>query len=224
MTMFDPEISRSTRVIQIIGGFVVLAILTGVITFLSIGWNNAAADARNAQADYRSQVSKTETLQAEYNKLYKEFQAATGERPQAASPESVKEVVGKPGANGAPGPRGDMGLPGQTGPSGATGAQGIPGNNGKDGVNGTNGANGNDGAPGATGPQGDPGPAGPPGATGPQGAPGATGPAGPAGPGRGIQSIECVGDGATSSWVITYTDGGTSQTAGPCKVVLLPAG
>jgi len=211
MTLFDPEISRGTRIVQIIGAFIVLMIFAGVIAFMGIGWNNAANDARDAQGNYRAQVNKTETLQDEYNKLYKEFQQATGQKPNAASPEDVKQSVGQPGATG---PKGDMGVTGQTGPKGDkgdAGAAGAPGATGTPGANGVNGDKGDTGATGAQGPTGPAGPQGPPGANGANGA-----------DGRGIQSMSCDGSGATSVWNVTYTDGSGQTIAGPCRIPLLP--
>jgi len=225
MTLFDPDISKGTRIIQAIGAFIVMSVFIGIIIFTSAGWNNASKDARNAQDDFRDQVTKTETLQGEYNKLYKEFQQATGKKPSAPTPQAIQ---GQTGPQGQAGPKGDMGIQGQTGPAGAIGPQGVKGDTGATGAAGANGSDGATGAKGdtgATGAAGPQGPQGPQGDPGPQGAPGVQGPAGPQGPpgpGRGIQSIECTGDGATSSWVITYTDGNTSQTAGPCKVSLVP--
>lgn len=219
MTMFDPEISRGTRIVQAIGGFVVLAILAGIITFLSVGWNNASDDARTTQKSLIKEVNKNDLLQDEYNKLYREYTDATGKKPAAATPQEVQSVPGATGATGDRGPKGDMGIPGQTGPQGPIGATGPAGPQGLPGQPGSDGANGVDGAPGPAGPPGDPGapgPAGPPGAT------GATGPAGPAGPGRGISNITCDGVDATSSWIITYTDGDTQQIAGPCRVSMIP--
>lgn len=222
MTMFDPDISKGTRVLQAIGGFVVLAIMASVITYLAFGWNNSTQDARDAQHDYHSQVLKTETLQQEYNKLYSEYQNATGKKPAAATPRTIQ---GATGATGAQGPKGDMGVPGQTGPTGLTGAKGdtgatgATGADGAPGATGAQGAKGDTGAAGPPGPTGDTGPAGPPGPPGPTGA---TGPAGPPGPGRGVQSFDCQGVGASSSWVVTYTDGTTQQIAGPCRVPIAP--
>jgi hypothetical protein len=57
---------------------------------------------------------------------------------------------------------------------------------------------------------------------GPQGEPGATvtGPPGATGPtGRGIADTDCLEDG---TWRITYTDGTTGTTRGPCRIVLPP--
>jgi hypothetical protein len=226
MTMFDPEISRGTRIVQAVGGFFVLAVLTGIITFLAVGWNGANADVRNTQHQLILEINKNETLQDEYNKLYREFTDATGKKPDAATPRQIQST---PGAQGA---TGQAGVRGQTGPQGPMGITGIAGSNGKNGVNGAPGSNGApgasgaDGKDGAQGPVGPPGPAGPPGADstvpGPAGPPGATGPAGPPGPGRGIQSIDCQGADATSSWIITYTDGATQQVAGPCRFTIAP--
>lgn len=57
---------------------------------------------------------------------------------------------------------------------------------------------------------------------GPQGEPGATvtGPPGATGPtGRGIADTDCLEDG---TWRITYTDGTTSTSRGPCRIVVVP--
>lgn len=220
MTMFDPEISRGTRIVQAIGGFFVLAVLTGIITFLAVGWNTANADVRATQHQLILEINKNDALQQQYNKLYREFTDATGKKPDAATP---KQLQSTPGATGQAGVRG------QTGPQGPMGITGIAGSNGKNGANGAAGAagaSGSDGKDGAQGPVGPAGPAGPPGADstvpGPTGAQGPAGPAGPPGPGRGIQSIDCQGADATSSWIITYTDGATQQIAGPCRFSIAP--
>ena len=81
------------------------------------------------------------------------------------------------------------------------------------------------------GPVGPPGPAstvaGPAGQDGRNGAdstvPGPEGPQGPPGldgaPGRGVTSLSCEADG---TWLISYSDGTTSTTAGPCRVASVP--
>lgn len=139
-----------------------------------------------------------------------------------------------------PGPKGDPGSPGRDGVDGADGSPGPAGPPGVDGTDssvpgpegpaGTNGEPGLDSSvPGPTGPPGPPGPAGADGAAGapgadstvpgPPGAPGPEGPAGPQGePGRGIQSAYCGEDGR---WLITYTDGNTSD-GGQCRTTITP--
>lgn len=94
------------------------------------------------------------------------------------------------GPQGEEGPQGPEGPEGPEGPQGATGPEGPTGPQGETG---------------ATGPQGPEGP------EGPQGPTGATGDTGPAG--RGVSSITF--NTTSGLWVITYTDGNTSTTAGP---------
>lgn len=146
----------------------------------------------------------------------------------------IQGVQGPPGRDGVPGLPGAVGPSGQPGTPGQQGVQGIAGLAGIAGLNGAAGAAGMAGAPGlpgATGPQGPPGPAGPPGKDGadstvagppgPAGANGAPGPAGPQGEqGRGIQNAMCGDDGR---WVITYTDGATSD-GGTCRTQVIPPG
>lgn len=128
---------------------------------------------------------------------------------------------GAPGDDGEQGPAGPPGLPGlparsligPAGDPGAEGPAGAPGSPGADGTPGIPGTEGPPGAPGETGPQGATGPAGP---SGPAGDTGATGePGAPGSDGRGVVVLECQAD---ASWLITYTDGTTSTTPGPCRV------
>jgi hypothetical protein len=135
-------------------------------------------------------------------------------------------------------------IPGPTGPAGPEGkpgAKGDKGDKGDPGEPGANGAKGEDGAPGESikgdkGDKGDPGGVRPyeellailngvhaeycaanngcRGADGARGETGATGAAGADGAdGRGIASLECQED---ATWLVTYTDGTTSTTGGPC--------
>lgn len=129
---------------------------------------------------------------------------------------------------------------GPQGPQGIEGIQGPAGAPGLDGVQGPQGPRGPSGARGPAGPVGPPGPTGPPGddgntVVGPPGADGTVGPPGPAGPagadgkdgtngtdgkdGRGISKVECVDDDTSvgSHWLITYTDGTTQTSDGPCR-------
>lgn len=210
MTMFDKDISKGTRILQAIGGFLVMAIFTAVIVYTATGWSNANEDRRQLQSQLIKEVNKGDVLQDEYNKLYKEFTDATGKKPDAASPQEVQSIPGATGPIGEQGLKGETGIPGISGPIGTPGATGEPGVSGVNGANGNDGKNGIDGPPGPQGIQGEPGAIGAPGANGTNGA-----------NGRGLQSVTCDGDGLTSVWTITYTDGTTSQTAGPCRLSLL---
>ena len=150
---------------------------------------------------------------------------------------------GPRGPQGEQGPRGFLGIPGLAGPVGPTGdlgpsgSDGAQGPQGVPGLAGTDGVNGIDGEPGpigATGAQGEPGPVGPIGPAGPVGATGNAGPAGPVGPsgppggpgpagpvgatGVSIADVDCIGEGANSTWQITLTDGTILNGGGPCKI------
>lgn len=125
---------------------------------------------------------------------------------------------GKDGRDGAPGPRGIPGQDGRDGAPGSPGPEGPAGRDGMDGSNGLNGVsvNGVDGLPGAPGQQG---PAGPPGPEGPAGPAGRDGVDGRNGQdGRGIQNMECVGEGNDSYVLVTFTDGTSTSWAGPCRM------
>lgn len=123
----------------------------------------------------------------------------------------IDGVAGKNGRDGedgapstVPGPLGPVGPSGRDstipGPSGSSGLNGqdsaIPGPagaNGKDGLNGINGVDGKDGTNGTNGRD-----------------------------GRGVADVQCVGEGDSSYWLITYTDGTTAQSSGPCRVTSVP--
>lgn len=129
---------------------------------------------------------------------------------------SAGQPVPSSGPIGPVGPKGDKGDRGPAGPAGA---------DGEDGAAGAEGANGTPGDPGAAGAPGTPGESivGPPGPVGPPGVDGAPGPAGadstvPGPPGQSVVSVTCEGTGPDSFWVITYTGGVTSTTAGPCRL------
>lgn len=140
-------------------------------------------------------------------------------------------VTPVPGPRGEPGetvigPRGPQGPIGETGPAGADGQDGAS-------VTGPRGPSGADGDPGraptaeeisaavaaycgqepspCVGPQGAAGPAGP---AGPQGTTGDQGLAGAS-----VTNVTCQTDG---TWLVTYSDGRTSTTEGPCRVPLIP--
>lgn len=199
------EINRLARVIRALSTLATTGLIIGVIVFLANGWSQERDDHHSAVARIITIQSKLDKTQDQYNKLYKEFTDATGKIPQAKTPTQVQAIKGDTGATGATGSQGDTGATGETGAPGAAGAVGPMG------------------APGATGAQGAKGDTGDTGAQGIPGATGATGPAGANGAdGRGITSVSCDGDGATSTWTITYTDGTTQSAAGPCKAPLVP--
>lgn len=115
----------------------------------------------------------------------------------------VQGAQGPAGVDGKNGRDGLPGFPGVNGPTGVVGPAGEPGGNGQNGAAGTDGSVGPNGVDGAAG------------APGPAGANGTDG--------RGITLIGCVDSATTvpptSDWVITYTDGTTSTTPGPCRVI-----
>lgn len=153
---------------------------------------------------------------------------------QGSVPVAIPDVVipeaGEPGSQGERGYQGATGLPGRiptaaeiaasvttyctlgdncVGPIGPAGARGDTGEPGQS-IQGDPGAAGADstvpGPPGADSTI--PGPAGPAGANGADSA-----------PGRGLAALDCVDDGAGSTyWVVTYTDGATAAITGPCRV------
>jgi len=114
---------------------------------------------------------------------------------------------GRDGRNGLPGPAGAQGPAGPVGPAGADGAPGLAGLSG---ISGANGAQGPVGPPGPTGPVGPTGAAGKDGLNGRDGA-----------DGRGISSVTCEGAGDESYWVVTYTDGTSQTSTGPCRLSTL---
>ncbi|MCQ1951629.1 collagen-like protein [Arthrobacter sp. zg-Y859] len=118
---------------------------------------------------------------------------------------------GRDGRDGVQGPVGPQGPQGPEGPEGSQGLAGLLGQAGADGLNGLNGADGLQGPAGSPGPEG---PAGPAGTDGTDGAPGA--------PGRGIAAIVCEGTGDSSYWVVSYDDGTTQTSDGPCRLTSIP--
>ena len=129
------------------------------------------------------------------------------------------EAVATEPANPAAGPKGDKGDPGRDGRDGkdstVPGPAGPPGQDGDDGLDSMIA-----GPPGSTGAAGKdsivPGPAGPPGADGADGTDGA-----PGADGRGISSVICEGAGDASYWVVTYSDGTSQTSTGPCRLTAL---
>ena len=158
-------------------------------------------------------------------------------------PAGAKGDPGEKGDPGVQGPRGLQGAQGPVGPQGPTGPQGPPGIQGPIGLpgqsprclleparcvgaqgaageRGETGPQGPQGEPGATGEKGDQGPPGVAGKDGADGKPGVDGTNGTDGKdGRGIADTDCQEDG---TWLITYTDGTTDTTRGPCRVMAPP--
>lgn len=130
--------------------------------------------------------------------------------PAAVGPKGEKGDPGRDGPAGkdstVPGPKGDKGddstIPGPAGFAGLTGLTGPAGADGKDGAPGLDGAPGKDGVNGDAGPRGA------------DGAPGTDG--------RGISSVTCEGTGDASYWVVTYSDGTSQTSSGPCRLTTVP--
>lgn len=144
--------------------------------------------------------------------------------PVAAEP-SVIVKQGKAGPTGIQGPQGPQG------PIGPVGKPGIPGDSPKclllvSACSGPQGPEGKQGPAGEAGKQGERGPAGAdgaPGPAGPEGKQGAQGEMGAQGPkGVGVSSTQCTDDDTPngSHWLITYADGTSETSPGPCRVKL----
>lgn len=160
---------------------------------------------------YTTEYKQRTEMQAEVHRLngyvvelQNEIIDLTGRNPVATEPAPAPEPEPE-SAEAIPGPQGPQG---ERGPRGFPGEDGEPGDDGET-ITGPQGVQGVQGAPGesVTGPMGPPGPAGPAGAPGAPGADGADG-----ADGRGIQSLTCEG----GSFIVTYTDGTTSDTGAAC--------
>lgn len=215
---------------------VVLTWILSVALLALVSWSFATlvGDKNRLRETVATMRAEQLELVSQYRALYEEA-TIEGVEPDAPAPAEVESdlttLTGEPGERGAPGmdgapgmvgPAGPPGPAGPVGPDGGVGEPGLDGSPGAPGVDGQRGQDGNAGADGAAGPQGppgEPGPAGPEGQPGSPGADGATGPVGPPGatgePGRSVTSLSCQPDG---SWLVTYTDGGSSTTPGPCRL------
>ncbi|WP_066303234.1 collagen-like protein [Arthrobacter luteolus] len=202
----------------VVAMFVVLAVMSVAIYQLT------TADRDAAQAEAATQQTQKQEIAQEaqavictaadvdvYDEaLCSRLEAVSQEpSPAAVGPKGDKGDPGRDGRDGkdgVPGLKGDKGddsmIPGPAGFAGLTGLAGPAGADGKDG------APGLDGAPGRDGMNGTDGVAGAPGADGADG--------------RGISSVTCEGTGDTSYWVVTYTDGTTQTSTGPCRLTTLP--
>jgi hypothetical protein len=204
--MLEPEIPVKQRWRpswrDLLSALIILVVIGGgttVIILQSLALSQFQASGVTKDGVISSQQNDITKLR---NQVYE-----LGHKPVVAQPSPVPSTP----ESGVKGDKGDTGEQGP-GPSSGQVADAVQdycaahgGCIGAPGQTGAAGAPGEDSTvPGPQGPQGDPGPAGL------QGAPGADG--------RGVTSVTCQDDG---SWLITYTDGTTSTTQGPCKVGLL---
>ena len=165
--------------------------------------SNATAATTNAQT-LAQQVQQACTANG---------QLVVDERNLCAKAEKIAQEPAQP-VPGPPGPKGDTGtagkdstVPGPAGQDGEDGADSLVA--GPAGAAGTNGLDSQ--VPGPAGKDSTvPGPAGAAGATGADGTPGADG--------RGIASVVCEGAGDASYWLVTYDDGTTQTSGGPCRI------
>jgi Collagen triple helix repeat (20 copies) len=186
----------------------VLLIVVVVALLAWIAWDNQKSSTR---ADVATSNAQTLAEQIQQACLAGDVIVASKNvctRADAVADQPNVPVQGAQGPAGDDGKNGRDGLPGLPGVNGPTGTTGPTGELGGNGQNGAAGPAGADGSAGANGVDGTPGPAGANGTD-----------------GRGITSIECVDSAATvpptpvtSDWVITYTDGTTSTTPGPCRL------
>ncbi|WP_205754728.1 hypothetical protein [Pseudarthrobacter sp. NamE5] len=246
----EADLARSHRAARrrniLIWALAVVSLLFGIVCLFLAMDNARLAGAAATYGD--EQAQEKQSLAEEFDAACKSAdfqQTAAGSnicrKAEQVASEPSGPLVGPQGLQGVPGPRGEQGFPGPAGPTGGTGPKGDKGDQGIMGLLGLTGSAGTPGPIGPLGPVGPAGPPGPPGATGAQGEPGAdstvpgppgpagapgapgadgaTGPQGPAGQdGRGIKSAQCGDDGR---WIITYTDGATSD-AGQCRATITP--
>lgn len=194
------------RVIQ----YVVIACMVALGAFLVSTVLHLISDAEEFQSADEASLAERAELRTDLEQNEAAVQALTeqledlGQEPVVTPPTSAAPTSSSPSVEllrslvrfAVETSCGGPSCEGAVGPVGAPGLAGIPGKAGPPGADGTDGANGVDGAPG---------PVGPPGANGLDG--------------RGVVSITCGADGV---WTIAYTDGTTSTTPGPCRVVPEP--
>lgn len=188
----------------ILGCIVVVGVIltVGLQLKAQLDTRTAQANSQTLAADIKRMCATNGTLMVDDRDLCVKA-TQVQENPTQAIP-GPKGDTGADGLDGLPGIDGATGPPGPTGPAGQVGPAGADG---------TDGISGESGLPGAGGL---PGPAGPAGKDGAMGATGATGLTGESG--RGITGVQCIGDGDDSYWQITYTDGTTAQSSGPCRI------
>jgi hypothetical protein len=218
-------------------GMVVLSVIALIFALVCLYLAMDNARLAGAAATYGDeQAQEKQSLAEEFDAACKsaDFQQTPAgsnicQKAEQVAAEPSGSLVGPQGVQGVAGQRGEQGFPGPMGPQGPRGEAGPVGPQGIAGLLGLSGPAGSEGPPG---------PLGPVGPRGPQGETGATGPAGPAGPagadstapgppgpqgtpgetGRGIQSAYCGDDG---NWLVTYTDGTTSD-GGKCRETITP--
>lgn len=192
----------------------------GLAGFFMLGQAFADRDSAQAEAASEQQQKKDIAVEAQaalcLSGEVAVYDAALCEQLEkvAAEPSRMEQgPQGVQGVQGTQGPRGTAGADGVDGQDGEDGSPGPPGPAGPAGADGFNGASGADGLPGNPGPAGEDGAPGPVGAAGPPGADGA-----PGANGRGIASVICEGSGSDSYWLVTYDDGTTQTSGGPCRI------
>lgn len=203
-------------------GVGMLTLITFLLCFLI--WQNIQAGAEKdaAQSSAVNQAQQKKSLAEEFVDACDTGQVLKDkagvdlcDRAAAVADEPVT-MTGPQGPIGPRGLTGSVGAPGETGATGKTGATGTTGSAGQTGSVGASGSSGASGARGDTGAAGAAGTTGQTGSAGPAGKDGSTGAAGK--DGRGILDVECVGQNESSYWLITYSDGTTEQSSGPCRL------
>ena len=190
----------------------------GLAGFFWLGQVTADRDTAKAEAANEQQAKKDIAVEARAA-LCKAGEVAVYDANLCDQLEKIAEEPSRleQGPQGVQGVQGVTGTRGPAGTAGKDGADGEPGPSGANGVDGADGVNGLNGEPGPAGASGAdstvPGPVGAPGANGNDGAPGANG-----ANGRGIASVTCEGTGDSSYWLVTYDDGTTQTSGGPCRI------
>ena len=202
------------------GLFWALMIL-GLAGFFMLG--QAVADRDDAKAEAASEQQAKKDIAVEVQAAICQagevavYDQTLCDQLERIAQEPSRLEQGPQGIQGVQGVAGTRGPAGEDGEDGPPGPAGIDGKDGADGANGLNGGPGPEGPPGPAGAPGKdstvPGPAGPAGANGSDGAPGE-----PGANGRGIASVTCEGTGDTSYWLVTYDDGTTQTSGGPCRI------
>jgi len=151
--------SRFTKITVYGGALLAVVVILSCMVFAFSAWSRASAE-REEERDRGDTIqAEKDLLQEEYNKLYKEYRDATGEKPDAPTPTEVETVVGSQGERGFPGRDGQNASYAQiadavrnycalgncVGPQGAQGVAGQDGATGPQGAAGANGTNGRDG-------------------------------------------------------------------------------
>lgn len=216
---YEEEAARDRKKIRrlLIGIVTLLVLVTGLaiaVYFFATADRDAAravAASEQTQKQEIAEEAKAVLCVADDIQVYDEALCARLEDAAAGGTEPIP---------GPTGPKGDKGVKGEKGDKGDKGDKGEKGDPGPKGDQGDTGAAGLAGAPGAPG---DSGPGGPPGAKGDPGPKGDKGDKGdPGEPARGIASVTCEGTGESSYWVVTYTDGTSETSSGPCRFDPLP--